>query len=498
MERPPLAAGLGRCAALCTAAAALLALLALLGAAFGATPLRKVSPGLAPADRAAAVGVLAASAALGLVLRDGISRRRRAVGLGFAIFVIALGATLLAALAGWDGGVTHRILRLGAAVDVVPPDTAACLLFLGLAIVLLDVGPPERPFPVHLLLTLVASLGLLTLLGHAYSVVPFSHSPSPQPMAVNSAVSFVLLALAAACARPRRGFLAVVTSTTLGGVLARQLLPAAIAIPLALSWLRLAGQQARLFGAEFGVALTAVATVLLMTYVVALATQALDRVERERCRAEDEVRTLNASLAESMGIVRERTLLLEEANTFLGDANAELQRLASADGLTGLANRRAFEERLDLEWSRAKRSRQPVSLLFFDVDDFKAYNDLYGHPAGDECLKGVARAVGAFARRSPDLAARHGGEEFALLLPETPREGALLLAEELRKSVESLGILHEGSRAARSVTVSVGSVTVVPWPSGEARALVDAADQALYRAKQAGRNRVEEGTVGSA
>ncbi len=491
MSGPPLAVGIARWATAAAVAAAGLALLALLGWALDLVPLREVSPGLAAMDPTTAAGLLTASLGL-LLLRDPDGPRlRRLSGAAAGMAVAALGTVFLLALWGWDGGWAQRLLGGQGALDPVPPNTAASFVFLGWALVAIDWGPKERFWPVHPLLLLVASLALLTLLGHAYSVLPLARDHEPQPMAATSALSLGLLASGVASARPRRGFLAVLVSSSSGGALARQLLPAAIAIPLLLSWLRLAGQQAGWFGVELGVALTAVATVLLMAYVVALATSALHHVDGERRQAESAVRELNQTLAASMHTVQERTNLLEEANKFLGEANQELEKLAGSDGLTGLANHRGFEERLGLEWERALRSRQPLSLLMLDVDDFKAYNDRYGHPAGDLCLKRVADALAVLARRAPDLAARYGGEEFVLLLPETPREGALRVAEEARASIVALGIEHDRSRAAPLVTVSVGLACLVPRVKGDCSALVDAADQALYRAKALGRNRVE-------
>lgn len=181
----------------------------------------------------------------------------------------------------------------------------------------------------------------------------------------------------------------------------------------------------------------------------------------------------------------------------------ELRRLARADGLTGLANRRAFDEALRLEWRRAQRNVQPLALLLIDVDCFKAYNDRYGHPAGDRCLQAVAQALEAVKQRPGDLAARWGGEEFALLLPDTPAAGAQQLAGELLRAVQRLALPHAASRVADHVTVSIGvsclDETCSAWvdtPSDSrhgaastegAAELLRAADQALYAAKHAGR-----------
>ncbi|HTH60303.1 MAG TPA: sensor domain-containing diguanylate cyclase [Paraburkholderia sp.] len=171
------------------------------------------------------------------------------------------------------------------------------------------------------------------------------------------------------------------------------------------------------------------------------------------------------------------------------EAEEELRELARTDGLTGLNNRRSFEEHLNEEWRRAQRNRWPLSLLLIDVDYFKGFNDLYGHSAGDEALIGVARCIGESVRRPGDTAARYGGEEFAVLLPDTNEAGALCIAGKIRAAVEGLQCRHVAS-AHHVLTVSVGAATAYGLAISTHRALVDAADEALYRAKHAGRNRV--------
>jgi diguanylate cyclase (GGDEF)-like protein len=167
-----------------------------------------------------------------------------------------------------------------------------------------------------------------------------------------------------------------------------------------------------------------------------------------------------------------------------------LANLSSIDGLTGIANRRRFDERMDAEWRRARRGGSPISLAIADIDFFKQYNDLYGHPAGDSCLRRVAGTMAGALRRPADLAARYGGEEFALLLPETEGAGALHLVEHLREAVQALGILHERSGVAGSVTISIGLATLFPSADEDPAAVIDMADKLLYHAKKAGRNRV--------
>jgi diguanylate cyclase (GGDEF)-like protein len=166
-----------------------------------------------------------------------------------------------------------------------------------------------------------------------------------------------------------------------------------------------------------------------------------------------------------------------------------LQQLSLSDALTGIGNRRCFDDFLDREWRRAARERTSLALVMCDVDFFKKYNDRYGHPAGDEVLKAVGQALGTTVKRPTDLATRYGGEEFALLLPDTTPEGALHLAEQARAAVAALGILHEESHH-QHVSLSLGVAIIQPTPGSNAALLVQAADRALYQAKEAGRNQV--------
>ncbi|HKY34473.1 MAG TPA: diguanylate cyclase [Polyangiaceae bacterium] len=169
--------------------------------------------------------------------------------------------------------------------------------------------------------------------------------------------------------------------------------------------------------------------------------------------------------------------------------NEELQRLSTVDGLTGLANRRRFDEVLEQECRRSRRERTSLALIMTDVDFFKKYNDAYGHPGGDECLRRVATVLTQGARRPADVAARYGGEEFALILPHTTLEGAAVVAEGVRSGVAALNILHAGSSVAPHVTLSLGvAFALHDSPHLEPDALVHLADQSLYEAKRAGRN----------
>ncbi|AXF23982.1 diguanylate cyclase [Burkholderia pyrrocinia] len=170
-------------------------------------------------------------------------------------------------------------------------------------------------------------------------------------------------------------------------------------------------------------------------------------------------------------------------------AESELVLLARTDGLTGLNNRRSFGEVLDREWRRARRARSVFSLLFVDVDRFKAYNDTYGHQAGDEALAAVARCIGENIRQPIDTAARYGGEEFVVLLPDTSQIGATQIAERIRAAINELALEHAGSEYGR-VTASIGLASWLPDQDDEPGAVIKAADEALYYAKATGRNKV--------
>jgi diguanylate cyclase (GGDEF)-like protein len=182
-------------------------------------------------------------------------------------------------------------------------------------------------------------------------------------------------------------------------------------------------------------------------------------------------------------LVTARTADLERANRQLSD-------LTTRDDLTGIANHRGFRQTLEQEWLRCQRRREPLSLLICDIDEFKAYNDGYGHPAGDACLIRIATAIAEGGRRGQDLAARYGGEEFAVVLPATDAVGAHAVGTSIRNAVAQLRLPHAYSKVATHVTISVGCATLSIDARSELDALLLMADQALYEAKHNGRDRV--------
>jgi two-component system chemotaxis family response regulator WspR len=181
---------------------------------------------------------------------------------------------------------------------------------------------------------------------------------------------------------------------------------------------------------------------------------------------------------------------LRESQRQLMEANLELQRLMNMDGLTGLNNRRRFDEYAEAEWRRAVREAIPYSILIIDVDDFKRYNDTQGHLAGDEALKRVAAAIQSSCSRPADLAARFGGEEFALVLPGTAAAGARHVGNQILAAVEKLKIAHPASSTGTTLTLSVGGVATVPASSSSLLEFIVSADKALYEAKCLGKNQV--------
>lgn len=202
-----------------------------------------------------------------------------------------------------------------------------------------------------------------------------------------------------------------------------------------------------------------------------------ERLAREQARS--------ASLVEKLSAEVERRRKTQAA---LIDARNRARDLSNLDPLTNLANRRVFERVLDREWSRARREQRPLSLVICDLDRFRQYNERYGHHAGDKCLVRVAEVVAGFSRRAGDLVVRFGGEEFAVLLPETAELAALDVADSIRAGIHELTLMHGASDVESVMTASCGAATITPAPGERPQQLIDAAAHALQRAKRAGRN----------
>jgi diguanylate cyclase (GGDEF)-like protein len=189
-------------------------------------------------------------------------------------------------------------------------------------------------------------------------------------------------------------------------------------------------------------------------------------------------------------LVVEQIAKVEEMNHTLEMANEELRKLTNLDGLTGIANRRYHEDKLQREWRRCQRSNSPLAAIMIDIDQFKNFNDHYGHIAGDQCLREVAKTLQNGMRRSSDSLARYGGEEFVCLLPDCNAEAACRVAELFGQRIRTLSIPHATSQVASVLTVSQGVAAMIPSRVSGADELIRQADQALYHAKMSGRNRI--------
>ncbi len=229
-----------------------------------------------------------------------------------------------------------------------------------------------------------------------------------------------------------------------------------------------------------GVQAMRIVAVLLLLWIGAMFSRRLRTEVAVQERLRDEISASNLVLEDKVQL---RTAELEAANR-------RLESLSATDGLTGLANRRKFDLEWGVEWQRASRQGRPLAVAMVDVDQFKLYNDHYGHPAGDECLKLLAHTLSVAAQRAGELVARYGGEEFVVILPDYTGEQALAAMERVRCAVQALGMPHVKSTVASVVTISIGVASFVPHVGDSSASLVAAADAAMYKAKQQGRNQV--------
>jgi len=212
----------------------------------------------------------------------------------------------------------------------------------------------------------------------------------------------------------------------------------------------------------------------------------LTRLENEKQQVIETNKNLEKDIQEKIQI--EAKLLYEKKNA--ENLSNKLRTLSTQDGLTGINNRRRFDEALYDEWFRARRLLTPLSLIICDIDKFKEYNDTYGHLAGDKCLTRIAHLIEDSARRAGDMAARFGGEEFVIILPDTESSNAQDIAEQLRRAILDLEIPHETSSVADIITVSFGVFTTLPEKNLPPETMIEFADKALYQAKEQGRNKV--------
>jgi len=454
------------------------AILAILGAslagigwALDVMALKSVFPGLATMKVNTAMAFLFLGGALFLGLVAGKNLLLYRIHQVLAASVVVLGAVTVAEyLFHWDAGIDNLLV-----VDTATPadqfpgrpsfGTAFNFVLLGSALWLR--GIPATRFLASLLALAVFLISLLALYGYAlatptlYDVFFFSS------MAVHAALLFFLVSLGCLLSNPHGWPVNIIFSSEIGGSLSRWLLPFALFGPAILAMTFEYGVKKELYHSDFGRVLLAVSIAISSSLVIlffAYRTNALDAMRRGK-------ETLERAHAE-----------LKFFANGLAKANVRLEQLSGTDPLTELSNRRVFNARLAEEIARSNRYGLPLSVLILDVDNFKGYNDTFGHPEGDEVLKAIAHLLSQSVREV-DCLARLGGEEFGVVLPETDIANAQKLAERMRASIEKT------PWSKRPVTVSIG-VAALSKAVHDAKTIVLKADAALYEAKRGGRNRV--------
>lgn len=312
---------------------------------------------------------------------------------------------------------------------------------------------------------------ILVLIGYAYGVRGLYHFGSLDPLSPIAAISFMLLAISLLCIRAERGFMRLFVGHTLGSKMARWLIPALILVFISIGWLCRQGNLLHLYNNQFETSLLIFLTLFLSITLIIWQARMQHGQELLRQHAQHALLMHNLALEQK---ILQRTQQLEKLMR-------ELEAQCLTDGLTGIGNRRAFEQRLTLEWQRATRYQHALSIVILDIDHFKRLNDEFGHQTGDEVLQEVALLL-TQAVRETDLVCRYGGEEFIVVMMETEHHAALHVAERLRLAIAG----HSWSMANISASFGVATLTA----DQSTNSLLKAADCAMYRAKATGRNRV--------
>ena len=455
-------------------------------------PVLTLAAGLASMKANTAAGFVALGAALLLPASSGPHRGWSYLGRALAVMVLALGcATLAEYLLGRDLGIDQLVLRDWASAGGVTPGrmapmTAVLFVFSAASIIAVKSAEPRIARWANWPAGATLFFSTLAIVGYAYGVASLYKFGPFSSMALHAALGFLILSLATQAANPARGVTSLVFSNSAGGIMTRRLL---LTLPLAtflLGAICIAGLRANIYDGQLGLSLMVVMSLTVMVAAILSEGAALRRMDHRRGRAEAELTELSAGLERR---IQERTSQLAGLTQDLAKANEALKEMSLHDPLTDLPNRRFLDGHLASQIAIARRYRQPLAVLFCDIDGFKDFNDQHGHLVGDAALKRVATALKACCRRPSDMAARYGGEEFILVLCDTDAAGAALVAESARAAVEGLGILRGGAQPGAVITIS-GGVAVLADASQTASQLVAAADRRLYQAKRLGRNRI--------
>jgi diguanylate cyclase (GGDEF)-like protein len=479
----------------CSVMVACVGVVVLYGWIFDIPQLTRLLPGLAFMKINTACALLAASVALWLLHTHEQGSAWSRVARCLAVLLFALGSlTLCEHMFGLNLGIDQHIASnlqhpstQTGHFGRVSPASSFILTFVGLALLTLKARRPGLAACTHWLVVPPLLVSALAVLGYAYGATSLYAVKPYTSMAAHTAASFFILTLAVLAADLAHGFARIAVSDTAGGLVSRRLLPTIPIMIFVLGLVRVEGQQLGLYDVRFGSAVMVLLSITFCVIAVAWTATTLHRVDLTRELAEAEILSLNAGLELR---VQERTHELAQVSSQLQRVNGSLELLSREDGLTGVANRRRFDSYLADQINVARRYGRALALVLCDVDFFKAYNDYYGHQAGDECLKQVAAALRSCCRRPADMAARYGGEEFALILPETELGAAVQIAEAAKDAVARLGIVHEKSSIASHVSISGGVAILFQVGEISAQQLIRVADQRLFEAKRLGRNRI--------
>jgi diguanylate cyclase (GGDEF)-like protein len=425
----------------------------------GDAALRNIVPGTVEMKALTAIGVVCASASLLAALRQAPRRTARWLRIGLALVPLALGLVVLAEYAfGWHAGIDELLFvdHSGRARGIAypgrfAPTTAASFVFVAAALLALDARPRHGWRPAEAVVLPAMLVAFMSLIGYAYDIPAFYGPASAAKMALNTAVCILALGAAVTLARPHGHILRLAMTDDPGGILMRRLGPLAIGLPLLLGWMRLAAGDAGVFTDRVGTWWLTAATIGCFVALIWRVASRLSAADRDR-RA------------------------LEE----------KLVRLANHDGLTDLFNRHRFDQELARALVLTRRYGRPISVLIVDLDRMKAVNDELGHRAGDAILRAVADVLRRQVRAG-DVAARTGGDEFAVLLPETSPDAASLLAARIVREVRACRIASDEGHETAWTTVSIG-IAALDADAPPDRALAQA-DAAMYAAKRAGGDR---------
>ncbi len=386
--------------------------------------LKSLLPGLATMKTNTACGFIAGGAALWLLYTSARGSVSHYVGRGLAVIVMTLGIlTLSEDIFALDFGLDQLVwaVRSQHSNDLYPdrmaPITALNFAFVGCALLTLNTRRSCLAASTDWIVIPAFLTSILALIGYAYGVSSLYKVGVYSSMALHTALAFCILILGILAADPSRGIADLFGSDSAGGVVARRLLPTLPMAIFVIGWIRLGGQNMGLYDTNFGLALMITISITMIVFAVSITASRLQKVDAARKRTEIELVTLNAELDQR---VHERTEQLAQLTDELNAANNALKRMSLQDELTALGNRRFFDRYLSKQIAIAQRHKRALALVMCDVDAFKAYNDHYGHQAGDECLRQIGAALRSCCRRAADMAARYGGEESSHSSCRTP------------------------------------------------------------------------------